>query len=78
MAFHHLLQHSPAVRLFEQAREELVSHMLRSGITTAPAERQREWLAETLVYLAERYPALHSTSLEELQGVGERYVDAGG
>ena len=74
MAYHHLLQNSPAARLFEQAREELLSHLLRSGIATAPIEQQREWLAQTLMYLGERYPSLDSAALRELQGATEKVL----
>jgi hypothetical protein len=74
MAYHHLLQQSPTSRLFEQAREELLSHLLRSGISAAPVKDQRDWVAETLTYLANRYPALQSASLDDLRGLAERYT----
>ena len=58
---------------FEQARDELFSHILRCGVLEASAEHQKEWFDDTLLYLAERYEALEEAQLAELRVLGERY-----
>ena len=52
---------------FEQARDELFSHILRCGVLEATAEHQKEWFDDTMGYLADRFEDL--TDLE----LGERY-----
>ncbi len=37
---------------FEQARDELFSHILRCGVLEATPEHQKEWFDDTLLYLA--------------------------
>src|SRR5947208_1766814 len=58
---------------FEQARDELFSHILRCGVLEATPEHQKEWFDDTLLYLAERYDALDEQQLAELRVLGERY-----
>lgn len=58
---------------FEQARDELYSHILRCGVLEAAPEHQREWFDDTMEYLAERYPTLTERDLAELRTLGERY-----
>ncbi|HLB82687.1 MAG TPA: hypothetical protein VJJ54_06325 [Gemmatimonadales bacterium] len=58
---------------FEQARDELFSHILRCGVLEANAEHQREWFDDTMLYLADRYEALDEPQLTELRVLGERY-----
>src|SRR5438876_12271776 len=58
---------------FEQARDELFSHILRCGVLEAAAEHQKEWFDDTMLYLAERYDALDEQQLAELRVLGERY-----
>jgi hypothetical protein len=58
---------------FEQARDELFSHILRCGVLEAAAEHQKEWFDDTMLYLADRYPALTDEELVELRVLGERY-----
>ena len=58
---------------FEQARDELFSHILRCGVLEATAEHQKEWFDDTMLYLAERYDALDEQRLAELRVLGERY-----
>jgi len=43
---------------FEQARDELFSHILRCGVLEATPEHQKEWFDDTMLYLAERYDGL--------------------
>jgi hypothetical protein len=60
-------------RTFDQARDELYSHILRCGVLEAAPEHQREWFDDTMEYLAERYPDLTQAELAELRKLGERY-----
>src|SRR5213593_3162450 len=58
---------------FEQARDELFSHILRCGVLEGTPEHQKEWFDDTMLYLAERYDALDEQQLAELRVLGERY-----
>jgi len=58
---------------FEQARDELFSHILRCGVLEASLEHQKEWFDDTLLYLADRFTDLTETELNELRVLGERY-----
>jgi len=58
---------------FEQARDELFSHILRCGVLEAGAEHQKEWFDDTMLYLADRYDGLDEPQLTELRVLGERY-----
>ena len=60
-------------RLFDQARDELFSHILRCGVLEAAADDQREWFDDTMEYLAERYDGLTAEELAQLRRLGERY-----
>src|SRR5881296_3667824 len=58
---------------FEQARDELFSHILRCGVLEASPEHQKEWFDDTMLYLADRYEELDEPQLAELRVLGERY-----
>ena len=58
---------------FEQARDELFSHILRCGVLEASPEHQKEWFDDTMLYLADRYGQLDEEQLAELRVLGERY-----
>lgn len=58
---------------FEQARDEMFSHILRCGVIEALPEHQKEWFDDTMQYLADRYPDLSDEELGELRVLGERY-----
>ena len=58
---------------FEQARDELFSHILRCGVLEATPEHQKEWFDDTMLYLSDRYPDLEDQDLEQLRTLGERY-----
>jgi hypothetical protein len=60
-------------RLFEQARDELFSHILRCGVLEAASADQKEWFDDTMEYLAERYEGLPPRELHDLRQLGERY-----
>lgn len=59
--------------LFELARDELFSHILRCGVLEAAPEHQKEWFDDTMLYLADRYPDLNDGEIEQLRVLGERY-----
>lgn len=58
---------------FEQARDELLQHVIRCGVLQAAPEHQAEWFDETFGYLGERYPELAPEQLAELRILGERF-----
>lgn len=58
---------------FEQARDELFSHILRCGVLEATPEHQKEWFDDTMLYLADRYEDLTEVEVGELRVLGERY-----
>lgn len=58
---------------FEQARDELYSHILRCGVLEATADHQKEWFDDTMLYLADRYADLTDQELGQLRTLGERY-----
>lgn len=63
----------PAPSVLDQARDELFSHILRCGVLGAAPEHQKDWLDDTMDYLAERYDALADEDLSGLRRLGERY-----
>jgi hypothetical protein len=58
---------------FSQARDELFSHILRCGVIDALPEHQKDWLDDTMLYLADRYDDLGEEALSELRVLGERF-----
>jgi hypothetical protein len=63
----------PAAPSFDQARDELFSHILRCGVLEALPEHQKEWFDDTMQYIAERYEALGPEDLAQIRVLGERY-----
>ena len=59
--------------VFEQARDELFSHILRCGVLEAAPEHQKEWFDDTMLYLSDRYEGLTEPEMEQLRTLGERY-----
>jgi hypothetical protein len=57
----------------DQARDELFSHILRCGVTEAEPEHQKEWMDDTMQYLAERYTDLSEEELAQVRVLGERF-----
>ena len=64
---------APAAGYFDQARDELFSHILRCGVLEATGEHQKEWFDDTMDYLTERYDQLSDQDLDSLRKLGERY-----
>ena len=58
---------------FQQARDELFSHILRCGVLDAAVEHQKEWFDDTMEYLADRYLDLSDEELSSLRTLGEQY-----
>ena len=58
---------------FDQARDELFSHILRCGVIEAEPEQQKEWMDDTMQYLGERYPDLEEEQLAQVRVLGERF-----
>ncbi|MDX1567759.1 MAG: hypothetical protein R3223_08150 [Longimicrobiales bacterium] len=59
--------------LLDRARNELFSHINHCQVIEASPDHQKEWMAETIEYLAERYPELREDDLTELRSVGLRF-----
>lgn len=57
----------------DQARDELFSHVLRCGVLEAAPEHQKEWMDDTMQYLADRYPDLKPEQLNQVRVLGERF-----
>jgi hypothetical protein len=62
-----------APRLFDQARDELFSHIVRCGVLEALPEHQKEWFDDSMAYLGERYAELTEEELSQLRLLGERF-----
>lgn len=63
----------PTPTSFEQARDELFSHILRCGVLEATSEHQKEWFDDTMLYLGDRYEDLSEDEVAQLRLLGERY-----
>lgn len=58
---------------FDQGRDELFSHILRCGVLEAAPEHQKEWMDDTMQYIADRYTDLNAEQLGQLRVLGERF-----
>jgi uncharacterized protein (DUF2235 family) len=67
------IQRSAPPASFDQARDELFSHILRCGVMEAELEHQKDWFDDTMQYLTERYPDLAEEDRANLRLLGERY-----
>jgi hypothetical protein len=63
----------PHADRFEQARDELFSHILRCGVLQATPDHRNEWFEDTIKYLAERYTDLSERDFDDLRQLGERF-----
>lgn len=59
---------------FDRARDELMSHVVRCDVFDAEMDHRQEWLAETMQYMAERYPMLSDLQLTQLEMVGRQFI----
>jgi len=65
---------SPSVpSVLDQARDELFSHILRCGVIEAEPDQQKDWMDDTMQYIAERYPDLDEEQLTQVRLLGERF-----
>ncbi len=62
-----------APSVVDQARDELFSHILRCGVLEAEPEHQKEWMDDTMQYIAERYADLNVEQLLQVRQLGERF-----
>jgi hypothetical protein len=69
----HLKNTEALIDHFDQARDELFSHILRCGVLEAAAEHQKEWFDDTMDYLAGRFERLTDEELSKLRELGERF-----
>jgi hypothetical protein len=67
------LRREPEAASFAQARDELFSHILRCGVIDALPEHQKDWLDDTMLYLADRYEDLGEEELSQIRVLGERF-----
>lgn len=58
---------------FDQARDEMFSHILRCGVIEALPEHQKDWFDDTMQYIADRYEDLRPEAIGQLRQLGERY-----
>ncbi len=58
---------------FDQARDELFSHILRCGVIDAAPVHQKDWFDDTMQYLADRYLDLGQDEFAQLRLLGENY-----
>ncbi len=59
--------------VYDQARDELFSHILRCGVLEAAPEHQKEWMDDTMQYLGDRYSDLKPEELTQVRTLGERF-----
>lgn len=64
---------APVTTPFEEARDEMFQHIMKSGVIGALPEDQKEWFDGTIAYLAERYHELSPKQIAELRVLGERF-----
>ena len=64
---------APVTTPFEEARDEMFQHIMKSGVIGALPEDQHEWFDGTIAYLAERYHELNPKQVVELRVLGERF-----
>lgn len=57
----------------DRARNELFSAIRQCGVIGAAEDDQVEWMDDTIRFLAERYPELAPTELDQLKVTGLRF-----
>ena len=66
-------ERSAGPTVVDQARDELFSHILRCGVLEAEPEHQKEWMDDTMQYIAERYADLGEEGIAQVRVLGERF-----
>ncbi|NNF13405.1 MAG: hypothetical protein HKN72_09285 [Gemmatimonadetes bacterium] len=60
--------------LLDRARDELFSHVIRCDVLEAHMDDRAEWLADTMDFMAHRYPQLGELELAQLEVMGKRFI----
>ncbi len=61
--------------MLDRARDELMSHVVRCDVLASPSMDDRlTWLAETMEFIAERYPMLSDLQIAHLETMGRRFI----
>lgn len=60
--------------LLDRARDELFSHVIRCEVLEAHMDDRTEWLADTMDFMAHRYPQLSEIELAQLEVLGKRFI----
>jgi len=60
--------------LIDRARDELFSHVIRCDVLEAHMDDRTEWLADTMDFMAHRYPQLGELELAQLEGMGKAFI----
>ncbi len=63
----------PVATAFEEARDEMFQHIMKSGVIGATPDDQKEWFDGAMTYIAERYHELSQKQIAELRVLGERF-----
>lgn len=58
---------------FDVARDELFSHIHRCGVLQASEEQVKEWMDDTMAFMADRFPELEERELKSLEELGMRF-----
>lgn len=61
--------------LLDRARDELFSHVIRCDVLDAHMGDRKEWLADTMDFMAQRYPQLGELELAQLEVMGKRFIE---
>lgn len=64
---------APVATPFEEARDEMFQHIMKSGVIGSQPDDQKEWFDGAMSYLAERYHELSPRQIGELRVLGERF-----
>lgn len=60
--------------LLDRARDELFSHVIRCDVLEAHMDDRTDWLADTMDFMAHRYPQLSEIQLAQLKVMGQRFI----
>jgi len=60
--------------LLDRARDELFSHVVRCDVLQAHMDDRMDWLADTMDFMAHRYPQLTELQLAQLEVLGKRFI----
>ncbi len=60
--------------LLDRARDELFSHVIRCEVLEAHMDDRKDWLADTMDFMAHRYPQLSEIELAQLEVMGQRFI----